>query len=114
MKTGIVCITGDVHHMSLKTSDQKFLPGTEVDAMAEYVDILDQYNLKGTFFITGRTIKEESGKLKQLIKHNNIEFGGHNYFAFRPIFIYSIGPVMLPYCANFDRTYAKDISLYLN
>ena len=83
-KRGVICLTGDVHHMSLRTSDQAFLKGTEVDAALEYVNILSQHDLNVTLFVTGKAVKEETDKLRQISNRQNVQLGGHNYYAFKP------------------------------
>ena len=39
----MICLTGDVHHMSLKTRDQAHLSGTEMEAALIYMKIARKY-----------------------------------------------------------------------
>jgi peptidoglycan/xylan/chitin deacetylase (PgdA/CDA1 family) len=80
----VICLTGDVHHMSLKAKDQKYLKGTELDAALKYMQIANKYDIKATLFITGKCITEEPEKIEKLLRMKNLEIGGHNYYAFKP------------------------------
>jgi len=77
-----VCITGDVHHMSLQTRDQEYLEGTEVEAAIEYAEIAGKYDVPVTLFVTGKAAKEEPEKVQRLASMDHVEIGGHNYWAF--------------------------------
>lgn len=91
----MICLTGDVHHMSMQSFDQAFLPGTEVDAALKYAQIASQFKLKVTLFITGKCVEEEHAKLAILSRYKNVEFGGHNYNAFRPLLPYRLSHLIL-------------------
>lgn len=77
-----VCITGDVHHMSLDTRDQKYMDRTEVEAAIEYAEIASEYDVPVTLFVTGKAAKEEPERVKTLAEMDHVEIGGHNYWAF--------------------------------
>jgi hypothetical protein len=77
-----VCITGDVHHMSMATRDQEYLEGTEVEAAIEYAGIAADYDVPVTLFCTGKCVAEEPERMAQLAAMDNVELGGHNYWAF--------------------------------
>jgi hypothetical protein len=77
-----VCITGDVHHMSLETRDQKYMESTEVAAAIEYAEIAAEYDLPVTLFLTGKAVSEEPNRVDRLAAMDNVELGGHNYYAF--------------------------------
>lgn len=78
-----VCITGDVHHMSLGTRDQEYLDGrTEVDCALEYARIAAEYDVPVTLFVTGKCAVEEPEKMRRLGRMDNVEIGGHNFWAF--------------------------------
>lgn len=77
-----VCITGDVHHMSMETRDQSYLDGTEVQAAIEYAEIAAEYDVPVTLFCTGKCVAEEPDAMKRLAAMDNVEIGGHNYWAF--------------------------------
>ena len=77
-----VCITGDVHHMSMGTRDQAYLDGTEVEAAIDYAEIAAEYDVPVTLFCTGKCIEEEPEGMADLAAMDNVELGGHNYWAF--------------------------------
>jgi len=77
-----VVLTGDVHHMGMETRDQSSLDGTEVDAAIEYAEIAAEYDVPVTLFCTGRCVVEQPGAMERLAAMDNVEIGGHNYWAF--------------------------------
>ena len=77
-----VCLTGDVHHMSLETRDQEYMDRTEVEAAIEYAEIAADYDVPVTLFMTGKAAEEEPERVKRLAAMENVEVGGHNYWAF--------------------------------
>jgi peptidoglycan/xylan/chitin deacetylase (PgdA/CDA1 family) len=77
-----VCLTGDVHHQSLRTADQAALECKEPHVAVEYAKIIEEYNLNATLFVTGRTIDEDPRCVQQMSQVKGIEIGGHNYGAF--------------------------------
>lgn len=77
-----VCLTGDVHHMSLDTRDQAYLDRTEVELAIEYAEIAASYDVPVTLFVTGRAAVEEPDRVERLARMDNVELGGHGYWAF--------------------------------
>lgn len=77
-----VCLTGDVHHMSMRTRDQAYMDRTEVEAAIEYAEIAAEYDVPVTLFCTGKCIQEETDRMERLAGMENVELGGHNYWAF--------------------------------
>jgi len=77
-----VCITGDVHHMSMETRDQEYMDRTEVQAAIEYADIAAEYDVPVTLFCTGKCAIEEPDRMDRLASMANVEVGGHNYWGF--------------------------------
>jgi len=80
--TMTVCITGDVHHMSLGTRDQSFMDRSEVDVAREYASIAAEHGVPVTLFCTGKAAAEEADGVRALASMDNVEIGGHNYWAF--------------------------------
>ncbi|NLX99300.1 MAG: polysaccharide deacetylase family protein [Rhodopirellula sp.] len=75
-------MTGDVHHRSLRTNDQQFLadPGdSEVKIAVRFVRLAQQYNLKLTLYVTGKTVAEEWDDFRAIADAANVEIGGHTY-----------------------------------
>lgn len=77
-----VCITGDVHHMSLDTRDQEYLDRTELEVALEYASVADRYDVPVTLFCTGKCGAEEPERVRRLTAMDHVEVGGHNYYAF--------------------------------
>jgi len=86
----VICLTGDVHHMSMKGEDQPYLQRTEVDAAQKYIEIASNYRVKITLFITGKCVMEERQEVEKLLSNGNIELGGHTYRAFTPRLPYKL------------------------
>lgn len=80
----MICLTGDIHHMGMKTRDQDYLSGTEAGAALRFMDIAERYGLKATLFATGKLFRDEADVMEELIGFSNLEMGGHNYYAFKP------------------------------
>ena len=81
----MVCLTGDIHHASLKTKGQKYLPLKKTEAVlaCRYLEIAEAYKIKVTLFMTGRLFLEEWDSIRELLKYNNLEIGGHSFNAFQ-------------------------------
>ena len=80
----MICITGDVHHSSLKTIDADFCKGSEIDAALRMAEIASDYRLSATLFFTGLCAKESPEILKAISDIEGMEVAGHNYYAFKP------------------------------
>lgn len=77
-----VCLTGDVHHMSMETRDQAYMDGTEVEAAIAYAEIAAEHDVPVTLFLTGKCAVEEPERVRRLAAMDHVEIGGHNYWAF--------------------------------
>jgi peptidoglycan/xylan/chitin deacetylase (PgdA/CDA1 family) len=77
----MICLTGDVHHASLRINDQKFLPSgeTEVQIAGRYVALLEKYGVKATLYVCGKCFVEEWDDLKPCVLSPLVEVGGHGY-----------------------------------
>jgi len=76
----MICLTGDVHHGSLRTNDQRYLSGdTEVRIAARYVRLAEAYGLKLTLYVTGKAFAEEWADLQPAVRSPAVEVGGHTY-----------------------------------
>ena len=83
----MICLTGDVHHGSLRTNDQRFIgePGdTEVRITGRYLQLLAKYDARMTLYICGRCFTEEWEDLRSTATHPLVEIGGHGYRARQP------------------------------
>lgn len=77
----MICLTGDIHHSSLGTNDQRFIrsPETEVKIAARFLQIAEKNRLRVTFYITGRCFDEEWPDLEPIATSPLVEVGGHTY-----------------------------------
>jgi len=80
----MICLTGDVHHASLATNDQKHIadPGlTEIRITEQYVRLLEKHGVKATLYVCGRCFVEEWPDLTPVATHPLVEVGGHMFNA---------------------------------
>lgn len=82
----MICLTGDVHHMSLCTKEARYLdPGdTEVQVAARYVELLEAHGVKSTLYVTGKCFTQEGRALEPVVGCPLVEVGGHGYWARQP------------------------------
>ncbi|MFT5662457.1 MAG: hypothetical protein ACI9TV_003114 [Sulfurimonas sp.] len=86
----MICLTADLHHMSLKTGNQMHSDKTEMSLAGEFVKMMESRNIRGSFFITGKSFVEEWDEVEPIVKSPNVEIGGHNYEAFKPELLHRI------------------------
>ncbi len=78
----MLCLTGDVHHSSLKINEQKYIkdPGdSEVKIACRYVKLIEAAGLTYTLYVTGKTLKEEWETFRPITDSPAVEIGGHTY-----------------------------------
>lgn len=82
----MICLTGDVHHMSLCTKESKYLPRgmTEVQVAQQYVRLLEKHEVKATLYVTGMCFVNERKALEPVVKSPLVEVGGHSFWARQP------------------------------
>jgi len=80
----VICVTGDVHHSGMQSDDLEYCRGTEIDAAHKMALIAADYNIPVTLFFTGKCLNEQPELIKKISEMDNVEVGGHNYFAFKP------------------------------
>ncbi|MDY6915377.1 MAG: polysaccharide deacetylase family protein [Candidatus Cloacimonadota bacterium] len=80
----MICLTGDLHHMGLKTGNQAHAEKSEIKIAQEYLAMLEEAEVNVTFFVTGKAFKDEWEDLKPICDSKYTEIGGHNYYAFKP------------------------------
>ncbi len=78
----MVFLTGDVHNMSLDVKHQSLLSTTELVAAEKYVSIAEEHGIKVTLFISGKALAEEPQNVDNLLKHADLEIGGHTWNSF--------------------------------
>ncbi len=77
----MICLTGDIHHLSLRINEQAFLPAgqTEVGVAVRYLRLLEESGVKATFYVTGKTLEEEWESFRPIAESPLVEIGGHTY-----------------------------------
>jgi len=78
----MICLTGDIHHMSLAINDQAFIPDSgdsEAAIACRFLRLVERRGLKVTFYVTGRTLDEEWATLAPIAGSPLVEMGGHTY-----------------------------------
>lgn len=80
----MICLTGDLHHASLKTGNQKHCDISELQVAQRYLRLLEEANVKVTFFASGKCFAEEWDDIRPLCESPWVEIGGHNYSCFQP------------------------------
>ena len=86
----MICLTGDLHHMSLETGNQKYCDISEMQTAILFLDLLRKYNVKITYFITGKSFEEEWEDVKKIVFDPLVEVGGHNYDAFEKEIVHRV------------------------
>jgi len=77
----VICLTGDIHHLSLRINEHAFLPAgqSEVGIAVRYLRLVEEAGVKVTFYVTGRTLEEEWEEFRPLADSPRVEIGGHTY-----------------------------------
>ena len=91
----MICLTGDLHHASLRTGNQAHCDLSEIQVAQRYLDRLRDAGVKVTFFVTGRAAVEEWGDLQPICADPLVEIGGHNYSCFQPALPHRISKKLL-------------------
>lgn len=80
----IIFLTGDVHHLSMNTRDQRLSDVSETQAAIQYLEIAERHGINATLFITGRTFTEEPTGISEMMRFKNLEVGGHTFSGLKP------------------------------
>lgn len=78
----MICLTGDLHHASLNTGNQQHCEITELQVAQRYLRMLEEANVRVTFFVSGKCFAEEWSDTRVICDSPNVEIGGHNYDCF--------------------------------
>jgi peptidoglycan/xylan/chitin deacetylase (PgdA/CDA1 family) len=81
----MICLTGDIHHMSLGTGNQNACDITEIQAAQRFTRMLSDADVRVTFFVTGKAVVEEARDLRVVTDNPLVEVGGHGYTCFQPV-----------------------------
>lgn len=91
----MICLTGDLHHASLGTGNQRACDRSELEVAARYLAMLREARVKVTFFVTGRAFREEWGALRAVCEDPLVELGGHGYTCFEPALLHRVSKKVL-------------------
>ena len=86
----MICLTGDIHHSSLRTGNQMHADKPEVRIARELLEMLEGPGVKVTFFISGKTFEEEWADLEPIVGNVLVEVGGHNWSCFTPPLLHRV------------------------
>src|SRR5258706_8913995 len=89
--TLMIVLTGDIHHMSLRTPDQARMPCgvTEVSACEKYLEIANEAAIEPTIYASGHLAHKEHSLLSRLCQKFRFELGGHTYSCMKPRLLYA-------------------------
>lgn len=85
-----ICLTGDLHHATLRTGNQAHADRSEIDIAGDYTVRLREAGVKVTYFVSGRAMEEEWPSLKPICDSPNVEIGGHNYSCLTPVLMHRV------------------------
>jgi hypothetical protein len=80
----MIVLSADIHHSSLGTGNQAHSDRSEVQTALDFAQLLTEYGVKATYFISGKTFLEEGPALVPIVNNPLIEIGGHNWDCFEP------------------------------
>ena len=86
----MICLTGDIHHSGLKTENQKHCRITEIQVAQKYLKLLEEADVKVTFFISGKCFKDEWQDLRPICESPLVEIAGHTYNCLEPEILHRI------------------------
>jgi hypothetical protein len=101
----MIFLTGDIHHSSLRTGNQRHCEMPEVTVARRFLALLEAREVKATFFVSGLTFAEEWPELEPIVRHPLVEIGGHNWSCFTPELLHRASKKLLgsyngPACAQ--------------
>ena len=80
----MIVLSGDLHHSSLRTGNQRHCDMTEIQVAGRYLKLLEEAQVKVTFFVSGKCFVDEWEDLASICQSPWVELGGHNYYCFQP------------------------------
>ena len=86
----MICLTGDLHHASLCTGNQKHADRSEIRIAADFTGLLEAADVRATFFVSGKSFLEERADLESIVESRRIEIGGPNWSCFQPQLLHRI------------------------
>ena len=86
----MIVLTGDLHHQSLDTGNQRHCAFSEIEIAGRYVELLRRYRVKATFFVSGMTFRDQWSELAPIASEPLVELGGHNFDCFEPALVHRV------------------------
>lgn len=80
----MICLTGDLHHSSMRTANQCACAISEIQVAQLYLQLLQEANVKVTFFVTGKVFKDEWTDIQPICENSLVSVQGHTYSGFQP------------------------------
>lgn len=80
----MICLTGDLHHQSLGTGNQRHANTSELSLAGAYLELLREARVPVTFFVSGRAFDEQWSELEPIVRDPLVELGGHTHACFSP------------------------------
>jgi hypothetical protein len=111
----MICLTGDLHHQTLRTGNQAHCDITELQTAQHYLERVRAARVKVTFFVTGRAAVEEWPDLRPLCDDPLVELGGHTFACFEPALLHRVSAKLLgsyngpPFYERFDVRRTIDV-----
>lgn len=86
----MICLTGDIHHSSLRTGNQQHCDIPEARVAARYLRMLEEARVHCTFFVSGRSFLEDWADVRRICESEWVEIGGHTWNCFEPAWAHRI------------------------
>ena len=111
----MICLTGDIHHASLRTGNQRHADISEVECARRFLAMTSEAGVKVTFFVSGKCFAEEWDALAPVATDETVELGGHNWSCFQPELLHRTSKKLLgsyngpPFLQRLDARRTIDI-----
>lgn len=79
-----ITLTGDLHHQSLGTGNQRHCELSELQTAQRFLRLLEERSIKITFFVSGKCFTEDWDELEPITESPLVELGGHGFNCFTP------------------------------
>lgn len=91
----MICVTGDLHHQSLGTENQRHSDRPEIRCAQDALHLFEQAGVKVTFFVSGLAFAEEWDRLEPVATHPLVAMGGHNWNCLSPTWLHRVSGKVL-------------------
>lgn len=86
----MIVLTGDLHHQTLRTGNQEHCPISEIAVARRFLALLEERDIRVTFFVSGKAAVEQWDELEPIAKHPLVELGGHNWSCLTPTLLHRV------------------------